>query len=170
MVARRQFGESCRMANRLREFRKARKLTLEALAERAGTSAAQISRLEKDQRGFAKAWAERLAPHLGTTWWELLGAPSSGLAESGAPLAPPEPPDSDARRDEEFAEITEALHAMLTEHRMPADPRTLARLARQVERDMAVYAALPFEDRLGLVLSETLSRLQRKWAEALSHR
>lgn len=141
-----------------------------SLARKVGTSRQMIGNLRKGDRTLNKSWAERIAPHLGITWWELLGAPSTGFAEPAAQMSLSEPPDSAARRDEEFAEITEALHAMLTEHRMPADPRTLARLARQVERDMAVYAALPFEDRMRLVLSETLSRLQRKWAEALSHR
>lgn len=49
----------------LAKHRVAAGLTQARLAEMAGTSQPQINRLEKGDRQLTKAWAERLAPHLG---------------------------------------------------------------------------------------------------------
>jgi transcriptional regulator with XRE-family HTH domain len=49
------------MENRIAELRKARGLTLKALAERIGTSNQQISHLEKGRRRLTLDWMERTA-------------------------------------------------------------------------------------------------------------
>lgn len=51
----------------LRTLREANGLTQAQLAEKAGTSQPQIKRLEAGERELTREWAERLAPHLGTT-------------------------------------------------------------------------------------------------------
>jgi SOS-response transcriptional repressor LexA len=58
--------------NRIRDLRAERGLTQSQLAELAKTSQPQIRRLELGERELTKAWAERLAPHLGTTAQNLL--------------------------------------------------------------------------------------------------
>jgi transcriptional regulator with XRE-family HTH domain len=63
--------------DRLRDARKKRKLTMQALADLVGTSNQQIARLEKpptdkDHRKLTKEWAEKLAPHLDLTPQQLL--------------------------------------------------------------------------------------------------
>lgn len=130
-----------------------------ALARAVGTTRQEIHKLIHGERQLTKLWAERLAPALGTTWWQLLGAPSPGLAEEGPSLAPTAELN---RRDDEFAEISERVHAMLGEIGLPQDPRTVAKVARQVEREMSALVRLSFEDRLDLTLSETHSRLKRR--------
>jgi transcriptional regulator with XRE-family HTH domain len=60
------------MPNRLRELRTAHQLTLEQVAERAGTSVQQISRLELGERRLTDEWMRRLATALGVHPFELL--------------------------------------------------------------------------------------------------
>ena len=52
------------MANRIRELRKARGLTMEALARQANTTASQINKLEKGERRLTDEWMHRLAEAL----------------------------------------------------------------------------------------------------------
>ncbi|KAA5604243.1 helix-turn-helix transcriptional regulator [Roseospira marina] len=66
------------MENRIREWRKARGLTLKQLAERAGTSNQQISHLEKGRRRLSLEWMQRLAEALDCL-------PSDLLADSSQP-------------------------------------------------------------------------------------
>jgi transcriptional regulator with XRE-family HTH domain len=54
--------ESMKPGERLFKARKAKKMTMDQLAELVGTSNQQISRLEKGQIKLTKEWAERLAP------------------------------------------------------------------------------------------------------------
>lgn len=61
--------------NRLREVRLDRELTLDDVAERANTSATQISRLERGIRRMTFDWARRLAPILECHPQELIGPP-----------------------------------------------------------------------------------------------
>ena len=56
----------------LKAARKAKRLSLAALATLTNTSAQQIDRLEKGERKLTKEWAERLAPHLSTSPEALL--------------------------------------------------------------------------------------------------
>ena len=56
----------------LRRLRKERKLTLEQLGEKAGTSPQQVARLEKGERTMTRKWAEALAPHLGISPVQLV--------------------------------------------------------------------------------------------------
>lgn len=53
------------MGNRIRELREEAGFTLEQLAEVAGTSLQQISRLEKAERRLTDDWMRRIAPALG---------------------------------------------------------------------------------------------------------
>jgi hypothetical protein len=57
---------------------------------------------------------------------------------------------------------------MLAEAHLPRDPGSLVALSRRVETEvLKLGRTMSFEDRLGFVLSEERSRLQRKWAAAL---
>jgi transcriptional regulator with XRE-family HTH domain len=58
--------------NNLRAWRLHRKLTLEELAERVGTTAGVIHYLEEGTRGLSAKWLRKLAPALDTTPGYLL--------------------------------------------------------------------------------------------------
>jgi len=60
------------MKNPLRVARLKKGLTQAELAEKAGTSQAQIARLEKSQVKLTKEWAEKLAAYVGATPVELI--------------------------------------------------------------------------------------------------
>jgi phage repressor protein C with HTH and peptisase S24 domain len=66
------------MRNRIREFRQRANLTMQALAERAGTSAAQINKLEKGERRLTVDWMVRLGRALEVDPKELLPPEISG--------------------------------------------------------------------------------------------
>ena len=67
----------------MKELRLSKGLTQLELAQLAKTSQPQIMRLEGSKRVLSKAWAERLAPHLGISAEELLFADQQLL-----PIAP----------------------------------------------------------------------------------
>ena len=60
------------MSDFLKELRLRAELTMQELADLAGTTAPQINKLEKGQRTLNKKWALRLAPYLGVTPEEIL--------------------------------------------------------------------------------------------------
>jgi transcriptional regulator with XRE-family HTH domain len=60
------------MRNRLKELRKAKGLTLEALAQRVGSSNQHVSHLENGKRRLSVDWMERLATALECHPLELL--------------------------------------------------------------------------------------------------
>ena len=90
------------MANRLRELRKARGLTMEALAGLANTTASQINKLEKGDRRLTDEWMHRLAKALDCSAADLIierglaGITSVGAA-TGRGLALSAIPEIDAR-------------------------------------------------------------------------
>ena len=53
------------MANRIKELREVRGLTLQQVADAAGTSLQQIQRLENGLRRLTDEWMRRIAPVLG---------------------------------------------------------------------------------------------------------
>lgn len=53
--------------NFLRDWRRYRKMTQEALAEKAGTNSSMINHLENGKRGLSHKWLVRLAPILSTS-------------------------------------------------------------------------------------------------------
>ena len=61
--------------NRLKEFRDLAGLSMQALAERVGTTAPQINKLEKGERRLTLDWMTRLAAALGIEAKDLLPAP-----------------------------------------------------------------------------------------------
>ena len=77
----------------LRLRRQGLNLSQAALAKLAGTSQAQIDRLEKGDRALSKEWAERLAPLVGVTpqqlLFELEEPVASDVDTSGAFRPPP---------------------------------------------------------------------------------
>ncbi len=73
------------MTNRLRFFREQAGLTMQGLAERVGTSAPQINKLEKGERRMTVDWMTRLAKALDVAPQDLL-PPSPPLA-SASPAA-----------------------------------------------------------------------------------
>ena len=60
------------MSNKIKEVRLEKGLTLQALAERVGTSAPQIDRLEKGLRRLTIDWLNRIAKSLDVTPGSLL--------------------------------------------------------------------------------------------------
>ena len=112
------------------------------LARRLDVTRQQIGPLRSGQRLMGKHWAERIAPVLGVTWWELLGAPGSGFADAGAALAPPPGPRiipeiiaSDPRDDLGYAELADAAEAMLAEEGETLSPRRFADLIHRLWQD-----------------------------------
>jgi transcriptional regulator with XRE-family HTH domain len=73
------------MSNRLREFRDLAGLSMQALADRVGTTAPQINKLEKGERRLTLDWMTRLSVALGIEPKDLLPAPPKPRA------APPSP-------------------------------------------------------------------------------
>lgn len=61
------------MENRIKEWRRARGLTLKQLAERIGTSNQQISHLENGRRRLTLDWIERIAIALECHPADLIG-------------------------------------------------------------------------------------------------
>ncbi|MDB5363480.1 MAG: transcriptional regulator [Rhodospirillales bacterium] len=86
------------MSNRLREFRDLAGLSMQALANRVGTTAPQINKLEKGERRLTLDWMTRLAEALGIEPKDLLPLPSRAppTASQDRPLlggeAAPGPP------------------------------------------------------------------------------
>lgn len=58
--------------NRIREWRKARKMRLVELAARVGSTATQLSRMETGERPVTIEWLQRIARPLNVTPGELL--------------------------------------------------------------------------------------------------
>ncbi|HLY56366.1 MAG TPA: LexA family transcriptional regulator [Stellaceae bacterium] len=82
--------------NRLREWREREGLSMQALAERIGTSAPQINKLEKGERRLTLDWMTRLAAGLGCEPRDLMpeGEPPRRLPGGEAALGPaPHPID-----------------------------------------------------------------------------
>lgn len=67
--------------SRIREIRKARGLTLQQVAERIGTTAQTIGRLETGMRTLSIDWVERIAGALEADPSELLAMPEGGDIE-----------------------------------------------------------------------------------------
>lgn len=88
------------MRNRIREWRVRRDLTLEALADRVGTTAQQISRLERSERGLTDDWLARLAVVLEVAKADL-------LLETGT-----SPPDGKFAKDAEEQRILAGWRAL----------------------------------------------------------
>jgi transcriptional regulator with XRE-family HTH domain len=68
------------MTNRIREFREAKGLSQQALAERIGTSQPQMDRLEKGQRRLTQDWMLRIARELGCRPADILSSETSATA------------------------------------------------------------------------------------------
>jgi len=101
---------------RIREFRIRRGLTQAELAEKVGTTAATVSRLETDAMTVSTDWLERLATVLGVHPADLIERPGSGTvsllgkAGRGGRIAPSEPHEFklDAPGDAVAVEVAEA--------------------------------------------------------------
>ncbi len=150
--------------NQLGHYIKRASTNAAALGRAVGTTRQEIHKLVHGERQLTKLWAERLAPPLGISWWQLMGAPNPGFAETSPTL---DPSAELNRKDDEFADISERVHAMLGTIGLPQDPRTVAKIARQVDREMMALTRLPFEERLEFAISEARSRLKRRLDELL---
>src|ERR1700740_2499050 len=73
------------MRNRIRELRQRANLTMQALAERAGTSAPQINKLEKGERKLTVDWMVRLGRALGVDAKGLMAADAFGRPPPSLP-------------------------------------------------------------------------------------
>ncbi|GGF22629.1 repressor [Aliidongia dinghuensis] len=82
------------MSNRLKEFRARAGLSMQALAERVGTTASQINKLEKGERRLTLDWMARLATALGIEAGDLL--PTTPSTPPAAPRPPAPTPRSEA--------------------------------------------------------------------------
>lgn len=67
--------------SRIREIRKSKKMTLQQVAERTGTTAQTIGRLETGMRTLSLAWVQRIATALETDAADLLAMPDRGDIE-----------------------------------------------------------------------------------------
>lgn len=72
------------MKNRIKALREAQGLSQAALAERMGTSAAQVNRLEKGQRKLTVPWLLRLGAALDASADEITDLPLKKKAIGGA--------------------------------------------------------------------------------------
>lgn len=145
---------------RLRALRKARGLTLDQLAAELGYSAGHLTHMELNRyRGGRNAW-EAIATYFRLPIDYFLTGPAA-VAERQAPIAGA--PDSAAVADDEaFAELAGRAEAMLREEAMPADSRTVARLARALWREVTViHPPMPLADAIDLVLDEHRSKIAR---------
>ncbi len=61
--------------NHLAEFMRASRLTDPSLARLLGISKQQVFNLRRGHRKLTVEWAQRLAPHLGVSWQELITGP-----------------------------------------------------------------------------------------------
>ena len=73
--------------NRLREWRKARGLTLDQLAERLGTTNQTLSRYERGERSLTIDLLLQIAPHLDCKPADLLPDPESAWSDDARRLA-----------------------------------------------------------------------------------
>lgn len=64
--------------NRIKEWRELRGLTMEVLAERMGTTASQVNKLEKGQRELTQSWIFKAAAALGVHPADILPASEPG--------------------------------------------------------------------------------------------
>src|SRR3954452_7257559 len=76
-----------RVAERVRELRAARGLSLDALAGRCGVSRSMISLIERGESSPTAAVLEKLAAGLGVTLPSLFDAPAGAARASSGPLA-----------------------------------------------------------------------------------
>jgi transcriptional regulator with XRE-family HTH domain len=67
-----------RMGNRLRELRKAAKLTLNVAAKEMGTTNQMLGMLERGDRQLTQKWMERIAPVYGVKPTQLLEVATTG--------------------------------------------------------------------------------------------
>lgn len=74
--------------SRIREIRKSKKMTLQQVAERTGTTAQTIGRLETGMRTLSLGWVQRIAEALETDAADLLAMPDRGDIEVGSALGP----------------------------------------------------------------------------------
>lgn len=73
------------LPNRVREFRKARGMTLEQLADAANTTPAQVSRLERGVQKLTVDWLKRLGAALDATPADLIEPSAGAPLPSAAP-------------------------------------------------------------------------------------
>jgi phage repressor protein C with HTH and peptisase S24 domain len=78
--------------NRIREFREAAGLSMQALAERVGTSQQQIYRLERSERKLTVDWMIRIGKALAVDPKELMIANAAAPPEAKPQLKRAEPP------------------------------------------------------------------------------
>lgn len=106
-------AQSSRVPNNIRAIRRRKGLSLEAVAERMGTSAQQLSRLERGQRPLTEEWARKAAKAMEADFFEVFGnagdtrktVPVVGYVADGAVVREfdrvgeldrvPAPPDAD---------------------------------------------------------------------------
>lgn len=85
-----QLANSYAMANRIRELRKARRITLEDLADSAGISTTHLSRMETGERGLSLEYAVRIARALSCEVVDLTSEFSEDDIEAARRLELPE--------------------------------------------------------------------------------
>lgn len=140
-----------RLRTELPRRMKARGYTAKSLSLAAGHGPTYVRDLLKNtQQQPTLDRVRRLAVLLDCTLADLVGQ-GPGLAETTGNFDGPTP-EQDG--DEEYAELSAAVEAMLREEQMPTDTRTVAKLTREVWREIQVLPrALPFLDRMEQTLS-----------------
>jgi transcriptional regulator with XRE-family HTH domain len=121
-------------ALRISKARAARQLSQAQLAEVLGVSQSAIGDYETGQNEPSLAVFNRLANALRVSAQCLMFG-HQGFSDNAQPIEDEDPPD-EARRDDEFADLIIATKEMLIAESMPADDRTVIKLARQLWREI----------------------------------
>lgn len=134
------------MRQRIREFRIRRGMTQSELAEKVGTTAATVSRLETNMMTVSTEWLERFAQVLGVHPAELIERPGSGAiklignAGRGGRVTPMEPLEFrlDPPGEAVAVEVTEAQGPYVPGDRLVGERLTGANALHGAGRDCIV--------------------------------
>ncbi len=131
------------------------------LARQVGTSRQQIHSLAIGERELTKAWAERLAPPLKTTWAALLGASPPGFQEAPAEyIGAPSPHTLD--EFDRLPELAEMLAKTLIERDVTIGIRRITLHAVDaLHQAMRMDRRLPFEERARIAIEAKASDISR---------
>ena len=117
----------------------------------AGVNAAYVRDILKGRsRNPRTGHLAQIAAALGCTLGDLTGE-VAGMAEGTASWSGS---SIEADTDDDFAELSAAVEAMLAEEQMPTDTRTVAKLTRELWREITTLPrAMSFADRMALTIS-----------------
>lgn len=125
------------MANRIREIRQSRKLSLQQVADQVGTTRTQIMRLETGVRRLTDTWMYRLG--------RVLDCHPAEFLENSAPGYPPKDPLA----EELVIRAVEEILTYVKEERLDLDPEEVAGSVIELYRQYEEIARRPPAVNLG---------------------